>query len=220
MEAELPSFTLPKESTVSLILKRNGIIKTRRKRYKTEPKNPIFDPKQCNEVWSADFKGKFRMGNTIYCYPLTIADSYSRYVFSAKGMINPNTKGSNAEFIRVFRRYGLPKQIHTDNGSPFGHVRSLGCLSKLSAWYMELGIQPVFSDPASPGQNGRHERMHRDLKGEATRPPGKNLQAQQVKLNYFIKEYNDLRPHEALGKRTPTAIHIISDIKYPEKIKQ
>lgn len=158
------------------------------------------------------------MGNTVYCNPLTIADSYSRYVFSAKGMLNPNTKGTKAAFIKVFRRYGLPKQMHSDNGSPFGTVRSLCRLTKLSAWFMELGIQPVFSDPACPGQNGRHERMHRELKAEATRPPGKNLQAQQVKLNHFIREYNDLRPHEALGMRTPSAVHIISEIKYPEKI--
>ncbi|MGL1890929.1 MAG: integrase core domain-containing protein [Spirochaetaceae bacterium] len=219
LEAEFPNCTLPKESTVSLILKRNGLVKSRKIRTRTEPKKPIFDPKKCNEVWSADFKGKFRMGNKIYCHPLTIVDSYSRYVFSAKGMLNPNTKGSKAEFIKVFRHYGLPEQIHTDNGSPFAHVRSLGRLSKLGVWFMELGIKPVFSDPASPQQNGRHERMHRDLKGEATRPPGKNLQAQQVKLNHFIREYNDLRPHEALGMRTPTAVNIRSDKKYPGKIE-
>lgn len=130
LEAELPSCKLPKESTVSLILKRKGLVKSRKRRYKTEPVHPIFDPKKCNEVWSADFKGQFRMGNKIYCYPLTIADSYSRYVFSAKGMRNPNTKGSKAEFIKIFRRYGLPEQIHTDNGSPFANVRSLGRLSK------------------------------------------------------------------------------------------
>lgn len=218
LEDAFPDLKLPKQSTVNLILKRNGLVKERKKRYKTEPKKPIFDPGKSNEVWSADFKGQFRMGNTKYCYPLTIADSYSRYVFAAKGMYSPNTKNSKAVFIDIFRRYGLPEQIHTDNGSPFAHIRSLGRLSKLSAWFMELGIKPVFSDPASPGQNGRHERMHRDLKGEATRPPEKNLQAQQVKLNHFVKEYNDLRPHDSLEMRTPSSVHKISNIKYPEKI--
>ena len=218
LEDIYPDQTLPKESTVNLILKRNGLIKNRKKRYKTEPKKPKFDPGKCNEIWSADFKGQFRLGNTKYCYPLTIADSYSRYVFSAKGMYSPNFINTKSTFIEVFRRFGLPEQIHTDNGQPFGHIRSLGRLTKLSAWFMELGIMPVFSDPASPGQNGRHERMHRDLKGEATRPPGKNLQAQQVKLNNFIKEYNELRPHDALQLRTPAAVHKFSERKYFKKV--
>lgn len=219
LEGEFPGVKLPSESTISLILKRNGLVKSRKRHHKTEPRNPIFDPKEPNEVWSADFKGKFRMGNGVYCYPLTIADSKSRYVFSAKGMLNPTGKNAKEEFIKVFRHYGLPKQIHTDNGQPFANIRSLGRLSKLSAWFMELGIQPVYSDPASPQQNGRHERMHRDLKGEATRPPGKNLQAQQTKLNKFLKTYNEVRPHEALDMRTPAAVHKISERKYQEKIE-
>jgi len=219
LEGEFPGVKLPSESTISEILKRNGLVKTRRKRHKTDNINPIFDPKECNEVWSADYKGKFKMGNGIYCYPLTIADSFSRIVLSAKGMLNGTTKNAMAEFIRVFKRYGLPKQIHTDNGQPFAHIRSLGRLSKLSVWFMELGIKPVFSDPASPQQNGRHERMHRDLKGEATRPPGKNLQSQQTKLNKFVRNYNEIRPHEALDMRTPAAVHRISEKKYPKVIE-
>ena len=220
LEDEFPNLDLPKISTVNLILKRNGLVKERKKRQKVEPKHPIFDPLKPNEVWSADFKGKFRMGNKIYCYPLTVADSFSRYVFTAKGMHTANTKNSKAVFIDIFRRYGLPEQMHTDNGAPFAHIRSLGRLSKLSAWFMELGIKPVFSDPASPQQNGRHERMHRELKGEATRPPGYSLQPQQRKLNAFVKEYNELRPHEALAMRTPAAVHKISEVKYPEKAKE
>ncbi len=220
LEAEFPGVKLPTISTVSAILKRNGLTKDRKYRNKTEPRFPIFDPDEPNEVWSADFKGKFRMGNGVYCYPLTIADSYSRYVFSAKGMLNGTTKNSVAEFKKVFKRYGLPKQIHTDNGQPFGNMRSLGRLSKLSAWFMELGIEPIFSDPGKPTQNGRHERMHRELKGEATRPPGKNLQSQQTKLNKFIKRYNDIRPHEALDMRTPSAVHRKSDRPYSDEIKK
>jgi len=217
LQDQFPDQELPKVSTVNLILKRNGLVKNRKKRFKTEPKKPKFDPGKCNEIWSADFKGQFRLGNTKYCYPLTIADSYSRYVFAAKGMYSPNLKGTKSAFIKVFRHYGLPEQIHTDNGQPFGHIRSLGRLTRLSTWFMELGIMPVYSDPASPGQNGRHERMHRDLKGEATRPPGKNLQSQQVKLNNFVREYNEIRPHDSLNLRTPSAVHIKSERKYLEK---
>ena len=220
LEAEFPGVKLPQESTVNAILKRNGLTRDRKLRHKTEARYPIFDPKEPNEVWSADFKGKFKMGNGKYCYPLTIADSYSRYVFSAKGMLNATRKNSEAEFKRVFKRYGLPQQIHTDNGQPFAHIRSLGRLSKLSVWFMELGIEPVFSDPGKPTQNGRHERMHRELKAEATRPAGKNLQAQQTKLNKFVKRYNDIRPHQALNNRTPQAVHRVSDRKYSDEISE
>lgn len=219
LEGEFPGVKLPKESTIGLILKRNGLTKNRRLRCKTEARFPIFDPKECNEVWSADFKGKFRLGNGQYCYPLTVADSYGRYILTAKAMLNGTTKNCKTEFKRVFRKYGLPKQIHTDNGQPFAHIRSLGRLSKLSVWFMELGIEPIFSDPGKPTQNGRHERMHKDLKGEATRPPGKNLQAQQTKLNKFVKKYNELRPHEALEMRTPAVVYKKSEIKYPEKVE-
>ncbi len=219
LEDKFPKEILPKESTVNLILKRNGLVKLRKRRKRVEPVNPIFDPIVPNEVWSSDFKGKFRMGNKVYCYPLTVADSCSRYIFAAKGMYSGNTKNSKPVFIDIFRRYGLPEQMHTDNGAPFAHIGSLGRLSKLSAWFMELGIKPVFSDPGCPQQNGRHERMHRELKGEATRPPGYSLQVQQRKLNAFVKEYNEVRPHEALGMKTPSAVHEVSDRKYPEKIK-
>jgi transposase InsO family protein len=220
LEHRLPNEKLPCVATVNLILKRNGLIRERKSRKKTEPRYPIFDPGKPNEVWSADFKGKFRLGNKQYCYPLTIADSASRYVFAAKGMYSPNTDNTKPVFIDVFRRYGLPEQIHTDNGAPFAHINSLGRLSKLSVWFMELGIQPVFSDPAHPEQNSRHERMHRELKGEATRPPGSSLQAQQRKLNTFVKEYNELRPHDSLVMKTPAAVHTFSSRPYPERIKE
>jgi transposase InsO family protein len=218
LEDRLPGQQLPKVSTVNLILRRNGLIKERRRRKKVEPQKPIFDPQVPNEVWSADFKGKFRMGNGQYCYPLTIADSCTRYVFAAKGLHAANTKSSKPVFVDVFRRYGLPEQLHTDNGAPFASIQALGRLSKLGVWLMDLGIKPVYSDPAHPEQNGRHERMHRELKGEATRPPGYSLRAQQRKLNAFVKEYNEVRPHSALDLRTPVSVHERSVREYPEKI--
>lgn len=219
LEAELPDEPLPKISTINLILKRNDLVKPRKIRFKVKPKYPIFNPVKCNEVWSADFKGQFRMGNKRYCYPLTVADSYSRFVFSAKGMHHANTVNSLKEFRHIFRVFGLPEQIHTDNGQPFAHIKSLGRISKLSAWFMELGIKPVFSDPGKPTQNGRHERMHQDLKGEVTRPSSPSLQPQNRRLNSFVKEYNELRPHEALNMKTPAAVHKYSEVPYPEKIE-
>jgi hypothetical protein len=160
------------------------------------------------------------MGNRVYCHPLTIADSYSRFVFEAKGMYQPTFIETQAAFIVVFKKYGLPQQIHTDNGSPFGSVQAISRLTRLAVWFIELGIEPVYSDPAHPEQNGRHERMHRDLKGEVTRPPGYDLRAQQRKLNYFVKEYDELRPHEALGNKTPFQVHQISPRPYPDKINE
>jgi transposase InsO family protein len=211
---------LPAHSTGNLILKRNGLILPRQKRRRVEPVKPIFDPKAPNEIWSADFKGKFRMGNRIYCSPLTIADSYSRYVFSAKGMYYATYRNSRVEFERVFREHGLPLQIHTDNGPPFGCVQSLHRLTRLSVWFIELGIEPVYSDPGHPEQNGRHERMHRELKGESTRPPGFDLNAQQRKLNEFVREYNEERYHQALGMETPASVHKKSERMYPEEIEK
>ena len=210
---------IPSISTVNRVIKRNNLVIPRRKRRRVKPVHPIFDPKTCNQVWSADFKGKFKLGNKRYCHPLTIADSFSRFVFSAKGMYGEKTKPTKLEFRRVFREFGMPLQIHTDNGSPFGAVQAIQRLTHLAVWFLDLGIEPVYSDPASPQQNGRHERMHRDLKGEATRPPGYNLRSQQRKLNHFVEEYNYERPHAALNLETPGSIHSYSNRQYKEKIE-
>ena len=210
---------LPALSTGNLILKRNGFVKQKRRFRRVVPAHPIFDPKAPNEVWSADFKGKFMMGNREYCYPLTIADSYSRYVFAAKGMYRPTFDGCQRVFDEVFREFGLPKQIHTDNGSPFGCVQAMSRLSRLAVWFMELGIEPVYSDPGHPEQNGRHERMHRELNAEAVRPPGYDLRVQQRKLNAFMRKYNFTRPHAALGLKYPAKVHESSIKRYTGKIE-
>ncbi len=210
---------IPCISTVNRVIKRNGLIIPKKRRRRVKPVFPIFDPQSCNEVWSADFKGKFKMGNKKYCHPLTIADSYSRFVFSAKGMYGERFKPTQLEFRRVFREFGIPRQIHTDNGRPFGAVQAIKRLTRLAVWFLELGIEPVYSDPASPQQNGRHERMHKDLKGEATRPPGYNLRTQQRKLNSFTHEYNYIRPHKALDLETPGSIHKYSPRSFNEKIE-
>ena len=209
---------IPSVITVHNILKKNGFVSTKKRMRRIKPVYPIFDPKNCNEVWSADYKGKFLMGNKVYCHPLTITDSKSRFLFTAKGHYKENLKSAKTEFTKVFRKYGIPKQIHTDNGSPFGSVRAIQRFTQLSYWFIELGISPVFSDPAHPEQNGRHERMHRDLKAACAKPSAYDLKAQQRRLNRFVKEYNHVRPHEALAMKTPAEIHDFSTRPYPEKI--
>ena len=212
-ENEIPSVV-----TVHNILKRHGLVCPQKRLRRVKPVYPIFDPKVCNEVWSADYKGKFLMGNKVYCHPLTIADSKSRFLFTAKGHYKETLKYAKAEFTKVFRKYGMPGQIHTDNGSPFGSVRAIQRFTRLSYWFIELGITPVFSDPAHPEQNGRHERMHRDLKAACAKPSAYDLKAQQRRLNRFVKEYNHIRPHEALDMETPASAHSFSTKSFPEKI--
>ena len=213
-----PEQPLPAVSTINLILKRNGLVTSKRRIRRISPEHPTFDPRAPNEVWSADFKGRFRMGNGRYCYPLTIADSYSRYVFAAKGLHHPDYLSSKPVFERVFREFGLPEQMHTDNGGPFASAQGLARLSHLAVWFIELGIDPVYSDPAHPEQNGRHERMHRELKGEASRPAAYSLAAQQRKLNRFVRLYNEIRPHKALGNLTPARVHVRSPRPFPRRI--
>jgi transposase InsO family protein len=187
---------------------------------RVKPVYPIFDPQECNEVWSADYKGKFKMRNMKYCHPLTIADSRSRFLFTAKAHLHEDLKSVKKEFTRVFRKYGMPRQIHTDNGTPFGSVSSIQRYTRLSYWFIELGILPVFSDPAHPEQNGRHERMHRDLKAACALPASFDLRSQQIKLSAFVKEYNYVRPHEALAMETPAKAHKWSERAFPEYIKE
>lgn len=221
VQEDMPETPMPSETTVNHILHKHGLIPERRKpRRRVEIRKPKFEPDAPNEIWSADFKGKFRLGNGVYCNPLTIADSYSRYLFAINGLERADSESCKSIFDKTFRAYGLPEFLHTDNGSPFGNVQSLRRMTMLAVWLMELGITPVYSDPASPGQNGRHERMHRDLKREATRPPGNTFRSQQHSFNVFRDRYNNIRPHEALGMKRPAEVHIISEREYPRYIRE
>jgi transposase InsO family protein len=217
---DFQEYEIPSVVTVHNILSKHGMVCPQRRLRRVRPVYPIFDPQECNEVWSADYKGKFKMRNGIYCHPLTIADSRSRFLFTAKAHKSENLKSVKTEFTRVFRKYGLPKQIHTDNGTPFGSVTSIQRFTRLSYWFIELGITPVFSDPAHPEQNGRHERMHRDLKAACAMPSSYDLRSQQRKLNAFVNEYNTVRPHEALGMKTPEMVHKYSNKPFPERIEK
>src|SRR6185295_19265184 len=148
-----------------------------------------------NDVWSADFKGHFKLGNGQYCYPLTVTDNFSRYLLVCRALSSTAVAEAKPVFTRLFREYGLPQRIRTDNGVPFA-TTTLARLSTLSAWWLRLGVMPELIKPGKPQQNGRHERMHRTLKAETTRPPAHSPTGQQRKFNVFIEEFNNERPHE------------------------
>ncbi len=170
-----------------------------------------------NDVWSADYKGHFRMGNRRYCYPLTVKDGYSRYVLGCRGLSSTASGEAKPVFRRVFEEFGLPWRILTDNGSPFA-TTAIGRLSRLSVWWIRLGIEPVLIEPGHPEQNPRHERMHRTLKAETARPPKSSLRAQQRAFDRFLEEYNEERPHQALGGETPADVYELSPRAYPAKL--
>ena len=173
-------------------------------------RNQLAEINSPNDVWSADFKGQFRLGNKQYCYPLTITDNYSRYFLQCK--IVPGTKllETKKGFIEAFQKYGLPKVIRTDNGIPFASAGACG-LSRLSLWFVKMDIIPERIPLGHPECNGRHERMHRTLKAETTKPPGYDFIEQQDKFNQFISLYNCIRPHEALNGKRPQELYIHSD---------
>ena len=213
-----PTWTLPARSTVCDLLDRAGLITTSRRRpVPAHPGRSLIPMTAPNGTWTADFKGQFKTRNGVYCYPLTIVDGYSRYLLACHGLLSTAIAGARPIFLRLFQEYGLPGIIRTDNGVPFA-TTALGRLSTLSVWWIRLGILPELIAPASPQQNGRHERMHRTLKAEATRPPSGTLRAQQVRFNRFRQEYNYDRPHEALDQDTPAEHYLASPRELPRHL--
>ena len=193
----------PAISTVHAVLDRNGLVK-RRKRRRHKAKGTALSPAhEANGLWCADYKGEFKLGNRRYCYPLTISDFSSRYLLACEGMTSTKSDFAFAAFERVFKEFGLPQAIRTDNGTPFASPNALFGLSKLSVWWLRLGIQIQRIKPGNPQQNGRHERMHLTLKKEATKPASFNLLQQQERFDAFIEVYNNQRPHQALGGAYP-----------------
>ena len=219
LDGVIDSRALPAVSTIELILKRHGLVNKRRRVRRIREAHPIFKAEKPNAIWSADFKGEFRMGNMRYCYPLTIMDTYSRYVLAVVGMHSPTFEGTKAVFEALFEEYGLPDQVHTDNGEPVASAVSLSRLTRLSVWFIELGIVPVYSDPGHPQDNANHERMHRELKAAATKPSAANLGRQQLKFAEFRHEYNDLRPHQGLRQRRPQDLYYRSARTYTPDIE-
>jgi putative transposase len=167
----------------------------------------------CNDVWAVDFKGWFKTGDGSRCYPLTISDLYSRFIICCDNMPSMALALIWRSFERAFKRYGLPRAIRVDNGKPFGGGWVLG-LSQLSVWWRLLGIEVDFIDPGKPYQNGAHERMHLTLKLEIANPAAKDLKAQQRRTNKWMRSFNQERPHEALGMKTPEEIYLASELRY------
>jgi len=212
------NWDLPHRSTVCDILSRHGMVPKKRTRRRIghpgKPTSSILAP---NDLWCADFKGQFKTGNGSYCYPLTVTDGFSRYLLGCQGLNSTSVEESKPVFTQLFREYGLPKRIRTDNGVPFA-TNTLARLSRLSAWWVRLGVLPELIEPGKPQQNGQHERMHRTLKAEATRPAAASLAAQQRKFNTFREEFNNERPHEALDQQTPASHYRPSNREMPSKL--
>jgi hypothetical protein len=177
----------------------------------------VLEAQEPNDLWTTDFKGEFRMGDGQLCYPLTTADRMSRYLLGCRGRSSVAIEGARGVFERLFRRYGLPRKILSDSGVPFASPRSPRRLSRLSVWWIKLGIEPVLIEPGHPEQNGAHERMHRTLKAATARPPAGSMPAQQRSFNRFRGEFNHERPHEALDMRTPAELYVPSPRLYSDK---
>jgi len=210
-----PALELPASSTAGDLLARRGLVKKRRRRRRYQHPGVVpATTTQPNDLWTADFKGHFRTRDGIYGYPLTIADQHTRSLLACHGLLSTKGHGVRPVFEHLFREYGLPRAIRTDNGVPFATTGIHG-LSQLNVWWLRLGIQHQRILPAHPQQNGAHERMHKTLKGEAIRPPRANLALQQRAFNAFRRLYNDERPHEALRGRTPASLYRPSPRAYP-----
>jgi putative transposase len=217
-----PETIWPAASTVGGILKQHGLVEERGRSRRAWPPSgrPSVQAAAPNQVWSCDFKGQFRTGDGLLCYPLTVADGFSRFLLGLQGL--GSVAGSLAwpVFERLFREYGLPEAIRSDNGSPFASASAVARLSHLSVKWIKLGIRLERIEPGHPEQNGRHERMHRTLKQETARPPAASRSAQQERFDQFRSIYNQQRPHEALGQQTPAEFYRPSVRPYPSKIVQ
>lgn len=205
---------LPAISTVHAVLDRHGLVaKDRKRRYKANG-TQLSKPDQPNDLWCADYKGEFMLADRGYCYPLTMTDFASRYLLRCEALSTTKEKYAFTVFERAFREFGLPKAIRTDNGVPFASPNGLFGLSKLSVWWLRLGIGIERIKPGNPQQNGRHERMHLTLKKEATKPAADNMLQQQSRFDDFIEIYNHDRPHQALGMKTPGDFYKSSPREY------
>jgi len=215
-----PDWAVPAASTIGGWLDREGLVERRQARRRCPPyTQPFAKVAAPNDVWSVDFKGWFRTGDGRRCDPLTVKDAYSRYLLSCRAVALPDHEHVQPRFAALFREFGLPRSIRSDNGPPFATIGAAG-LSKLAVWWLKLGIQPERIEPGKPEQNGRHERMHETLKRAVADPPARSWQAQQVALERFRREYNEERPHEALGQKTPASFYRASDRSYPCRLRE
>lgn len=223
LRAREPELRLPAASTVGDLLKREGLVKSRRraKALRASPTS-LQDAHAPNDCWCVDFKGQFTVNNQ-FCYPLTATDAFSRFVLGCTALDSTRTESAKAVFIRLFEEYGLPNAIRSDNGAPFASA-GLGGLTQLSAWWVRLGIRLERIPPGQPQHNGRHERMHRTLKAETASPPSTSMVAQQRRFDAFRMDFNIERPHEALNNEVPASVYepssrafprVLPDLEYP-----
>jgi transposase InsO family protein len=220
LERNEPWRTWPASSTIGSLLKREGLVVARKKRFRTAPyTEPLAHANAANRVWCADFKGWFRTSDGERIDPLTISDAYSRYLLRCQAVEKTDTARVQAIFEAAFREYGMPQAIRTDNGPPFAS-RAVAGLSRLAVWWIKLGITPERIEAGHPEQNGRHERMHRTMKQETADPPAANRRAQQRKMDQFREDYNQVRPHEALEMQTPAAIYQPSPRIFPARLPE
>ena len=202
-----PMINPPAKSTIHAVLDRHGLVKRRKRRRYRAQGTPLKEAHHPNGLWCADYKGEFMLGNRQYCYPLTMTDYRSRYLLACEGLSSTKSDFAFNVFERVFKEYGLPDAIRTDNGIPFASPHAFFGLSRLSVWWLRLGIQIERIKPGHPQQNGRHERMHLTLKKQATKPASFNFLQQQERFDDFIRIYNNERPHQALNGQYPAEVY-------------
>jgi transposase InsO family protein len=214
---------IPAKSTIHAVLHRHGLVKEAGRPRHRATGTPLSTGAAPNDLWCADFKGEFKLGNGQYCYPLTVTDHASRFLLLCEALESTREDWAITAFEQLFQERGLPEAIRSDNGVPFASPNALFNLSKLSVWWLRLGIAIERIKPGQPQQNGRHERMHLTLKQEATRPPGLNSLQQQARFDAFQQEFNTERPHEALAMKCPAEVYSAStrpynglpDVSYP-----
>ncbi len=206
---------IPARSTVHAVLDRHGLVKRGRQRRRNKAQGtPLSRALLPNDLWCTDYKGEFKLGNGQYCYPLTVTDQVSRTILMCEAHESTKQVNGFTAFQRLFEEHGLPDAIRSDNGLPFASPNGLFNLSRLSVWWLRLGINIERIKPGNPQQNGRHERMHLTLKKETTRPPGMNSLQQQARFDEFIHEFNSERPHEALDMKVPDEVYTPSNRSY------
>ena len=211
---------VPAASTIGDWLKQANLVKERRQRRRCPPyTQPFSRVEGSNDVWCVDFKGWIRTGDGRRCDPLTVSDAYSRYLLACRAVKAPDHEHVQRRFDALFGEFGLPRAIRSDNGPPFATIGA-GGLSKLAVWWIKLGIKPERIEPGKPEQNGRNERMHETLKQDVADPPAASWRAQQVRLERFRRKYNEERPHEALGQKTPASFYQASSRSYPCRLRE
>lgn len=214
-----PEVAWPCRDTIHQVLVRHGKVRRRRRaRAPLVPPHHLTTPTRPNLVWTVDFKGQFRTGDGVLCYPFTLRDAYSRYVLRCTGLLAIDRATTQPQLVRAFADYGLPDCIRSDNGPPFAAPTSLARLSRLAVWWLRLGIRPERSRPGRPGDNGSHEQFHRVLKRETAQPPAATRAAQQRRFTAFVAEYNHERPHEAVDHAPPSTRYVASPRPCPSRV--